>query len=190
MIKEIIDFAKRTIPSLMIHAYHAVKGYFMGEKSAPNAATEFAGSYAKDAAVQLGKVALAAGLTRLVPGSVPAKAIADVTVNLTANGVSAAVSDESVSKTLVKGAIGVANTALMGPLLAVPATMATDCLVDKAVDLYKVGGPTVAWNNYKNGKAYQVIPYCDMGPALDRERLVDDELNMSFVGMRTAACAA
>lgn len=189
MINEIISFAKRTIPSLVIHAYHAVKGYFMGEKTAPDAATEFAGSYAKDTVVQLGKAALAAGLTRLVPGSVPAKAIADATVNLTANGVSAAVSDESISKTLVKGAVGVANTALMGPLLAIPATLATDYVVDKAVDLYKVG-PTVAWNNYKNGKAYQVIPYCDLGPALERERLVDEDLNMSFVGMRTAACAA
>jgi len=189
MIKEIIDFAKRTIPSLMINFYQAAKGYFMGEKSAPQAASEFAGSYAKNTAVEIGKVALAAGLSRVVPGSIPAKAIADVTVNLTANGISAAASEESVSKTLVKGALGVANTALMGPLLAIPATVVSDCLVDKAVDLYKVG-PTVAWNNYKNGKAYQVIPYCDLGPALERERLVDEDLNMSFIGMRAAACAA
>ncbi|MGE4349304.1 MAG: hypothetical protein AB7D28_06035 [Candidatus Berkiella sp.] len=184
-------FLSRVVPSFIINGYLAVKKFFTGNATAQEAATDFAKDTAKKTVIEAGKMAAVGVITAVVPG---ANVIAQAATTVAANGVNAVVDgDESVGRALVKGGMYALNVAAVGPLCALPLNIATDYAVDKAADIYNIG-VTTAYNNYKNRDEWEALKYCKhQGSSYDCTRIMDEDLNASFMLLspqRTAAAAA
>ncbi|MCS5709323.1 hypothetical protein CC99x_010440 [Candidatus Berkiella cookevillensis] len=180
----------RLTPSFITNGYFALKRFFLGSAPATEVATDFVADTAKNTAMEMGKMAVAGAITTAVPG---AHFAAQAVTTIATNGVNAAISGDNLGRALVKGGMYALNTAAVGPLCAMPLNIATDYAVDKVADLYDVGFVT-AYNNYKNCEEWEALKYCKhQGPSYDCTRIVDEDLNASFMLLspqRTAAAAA
>lgn len=178
-------FVGRLVPNFMINGYLAVKKFFTGSATAKEAATDFATDTVKNAAMEAGKMAVAGAITAVAPG---AHFVAQATTIVAANGINAVVNgDQSVGRALVKGGMYALNVAAVGPLGALPLNIATDYAIDKAANIYNIG-ITTAYNNYQNRDEWEALKYCKhQGPSYECTRIVDEDLNASFMLLTAAA---
>lgn len=177
----------RLVPSFITNGYFAIKKFFTGSAPAEEVATDFATGTAKTAVVEMGKMAVAGAITTAIPG---ANFVAQAATTVAANGLNAAIEGDNVGRALLKGGMYALNTAAVGPLCAMPLNMATDYAVDKAVDIYNVGFAT-AYNNYQQNDKWEALKYCkQQGPNYECTRIVEEDLNASFMLMSRAASAA
>ncbi|MFI4937777.1 MAG: hypothetical protein ACHQJ6_04625 [Candidatus Berkiellales bacterium] len=189
MFKAVTNLFTHVILRMIVNVCGAMKSYFTGQNTANTAAKEFSGAMLKDSAIELGKMAVREVLTRTIPGFKFADTTVQSVASAATNGIQGALSGESMPKNIIKSGLAGVNSVVAGPLLAIPLTMATDYVVDKAADIHRVG-LTTAYNNYKNGKDYELLPYCEQPGSELKAELADNDLGMSFIHLNRAACAA
>lgn len=177
----------RLVPNFISNGYFAIKKFFTGAAPVEEVATDFVKDTAKNTVVEVGKMAVTGAITSAIPG---ANFVAQAATTVAANGLNAAIDGNNMGRALVKGGINAVNIALVGPLCAIPLNMATDCLVDKALNIHNGVGFKTAYHNYCIAPDYEALKYCKNFGNTESTRIVDEDLNMSFMLVSRAAAAA